>query len=103
MALSNGGTKGIDAAVFFSSGGGDGVDPRGGARPVGGAGHARLRCGRKKKVAGWAVRVGWAGREAEAQWGGEGKSAGWKKRDWVERPDGPKVTGKILFRIKFDF
>jgi hypothetical protein len=29
-----------------------------------------------------------------------------KKRmghDWAERPDGPEVTGKILFRIKFDF
>jgi hypothetical protein len=46
--------------------------------------------------------VGWAGRKAEAQWKGEGKSAG-KKKDWVERPDGLKVTGKILFQIKFDF
>jgi hypothetical protein len=24
-------------------------------------------------------------------------------RGWAERPDGPEVTGKILFRIKFDF
>jgi hypothetical protein len=24
-------------------------------------------------------------------------------RGWTERPDGPEVTGKILFRIKFDF
>jgi hypothetical protein len=68
--------KGIDAAVFFSSGGGVGVDPGGGARLAGGAGRARLQCGRRKKVAGWAVRVGWAGREAEAQWGSGGKSAG---------------------------
>jgi hypothetical protein len=48
-------------------------------RPWSGTVHARLRCGRKKKVAGWAVRVGWAGQEAEAQWEGEGKSAGKKK------------------------
>jgi hypothetical protein len=45
-------------------------------------------------VAGWAVRLGWAGRKAEALWEGEGKSAG-KKKDWAERQDGPKVTGKI--------
>jgi hypothetical protein len=50
--------KGIDAAVFFSSGGGVRVDPGGGVRPVGGAGRTRLRCGRRKKVAGSAVRVG---------------------------------------------
>jgi hypothetical protein len=49
------------------------------------------------------VRVGWAGRKAEAQWEGEGKLASKKRRDWAERPDGPKVTGKILFRIKFNF
>jgi hypothetical protein len=58
--------KGIDAAIFFSSGGGVGVDPGGGTRPAGDAGRAQHRCGRKKKVAGWAVWVGWAGREAEA-------------------------------------
>jgi hypothetical protein len=58
---------GIDVTIFFSSGGGVGVDPGGGVRPVGGAGHARLRCGRRKKVAGWAVRVGWP------SGGGEGK------------------------------
>jgi hypothetical protein len=66
MASSNGGMKGIDAAIFYSFGGGVGVDPGGGVRPAGGTGRARLRCGRKKKVAGWAVWVGWAGREAEA-------------------------------------
>jgi hypothetical protein len=65
--------------------------------------HAQLRCGRKKKGGRWAVRVGWAGRKAEAQWEGDGKSAGKKKKNWAERPDGLKVTGKILFRIKFDF
>jgi hypothetical protein len=67
MASINGGMKGIDAAVFFSSGGGVGVDPGGGARPTGDVVRARLRCWRKKKVAGWAVRVGWADQEAEAQ------------------------------------
>jgi hypothetical protein len=69
--------------------------------PVGGAVRAQLRCGRKKKVSGW------AGREAEAQWGRGGrKMAGWEKRlgrGWAKRPDGPKVTGKIIFRIKFGF
>jgi hypothetical protein len=43
------------------------------------------------------VWVGWAGRKAKAQWKGEGKSAGKKKKNWAERPDGLKVTGKILF------
>jgi hypothetical protein len=99
---SNGGMKGIDAAIFFSSGLGVGVDPGGGARPAGGAGRARLRCGRKKKGAGWAVRVGWASQEAEAQWGWGGKIGRLEKKR--ERAvAAPKVTGKILFRIKFDF
>jgi hypothetical protein len=61
---------------FLSSGGGIGVDRGGDARPAGSAVRAWLRCERKKKVAGWAVRVGWAGQKAEAQWEGEGKSAG---------------------------
>jgi hypothetical protein len=50
--------------------------------------------GRRRPVVGWAVMVGWAGRESEAQWGGEGKLAGRKKRmghGWAERPDGPKA------------
>jgi hypothetical protein len=83
--------KGIDAVVFFSSGGGVGVDPGGGARPSGGTVRARLRCGRKKKVAGWAVRVGWADREAKARWGTGGrKTAGWKKKNelWLGRKAG---------------
>jgi hypothetical protein len=96
MALINGGMNGIDAAVFFSSGGDVGVNPGGGARPAGGAVRARLRCGRKKKVVGWALRVGWA------QWGRRGrKMPVGKTREWAVA--GPKVTGKILFRIKFDF
>jgi hypothetical protein len=54
-------------------------------------------------VAGWAMRwAGPAGRPRPSG-GGEGKSAGKKKEDWAERPGGPKVTEKILFRIKFDF
>jgi hypothetical protein len=82
MAPINGGMKGIDAVIFFSSGRGVGVDPEGVARPAGGAVRARLWCGRKKKVVGWAVRMGWAGREAEAQWGRGGrKMAGWKKKN----------------------
>jgi hypothetical protein len=94
--------KEIDAAVYFSSGGGAGVDPGGGARPAGGAGRARLQCRRKKKVTGWAVRVGWVSRVAEAQWGRGGKIGRLKKkREWAVA--GPKVTGKILFRIKFNF
>jgi hypothetical protein len=41
---------------------------------------------------------------------GRGGATGWKEkkekrmgRGWAERLDGPEVTGKILFRIKFDF
>jgi hypothetical protein len=102
---SNGGMKGIDAAIFLSSGGGVGVDPRGDARPAGGAGRARLWCGRKKKVAGWAVRVGWAGQEAEAQWGGgkdrpagkkEREGRGWaKKVGWAGSDGGNSFPNKI--------
>jgi hypothetical protein len=73
--------KGIDAAVFFSSGGDVEVDPGGGARPAGSAGRVRLRCGREKKVAGWAMRVGWAGREAKAQWGRGGKIGRLEKKE----------------------
>jgi hypothetical protein len=56
-------------------------------------------------VAGWVVMVVWAGWEAEAQWEGEGKSVGWKKRmghGWAERPDGPKAE-ENYFRMKFGF
>jgi hypothetical protein len=99
MAPINGGLKGIDAAIFFSSGGGVGVDPGGGARPAGDAVRARLRCGRKKKVADWAVRMGWPrGRDPVGV--GRKKTTGWKKKNgsWLaERPNGLKVTGKILF------
>jgi hypothetical protein len=67
---------GLDVAVFLFRWRRRG-DRGGSARPAGGGTvRARLRCERKKKVAGWAVRVGWAGQKAEAQWEGEGKSAG---------------------------
>jgi hypothetical protein len=52
------------------------------------------------------ARAGWAGHEAEAQWEEGERLVGKKKRmghGWAERPDGPEVTRKILFRIKFDF
>jgi hypothetical protein len=42
---------------FFSSDGGVGVNRGGGARPAGGDALCdRLQCGRRKKVADWAVR-----------------------------------------------
>jgi hypothetical protein len=54
--------------------------------------------GIRRLMAGWAVMVGWAGREAEAQWGGEGKLASWKKKEWAAA--GPKGRmGRKLRRI----
>jgi hypothetical protein len=81
MAPINGGNVGgLDAAVFLFRWRHRG-DRGGGARPAdGGAVRTQLRCGRKKKGGRWAVWVGWAGQKAEAQWEGEGKSAGKKKR-----------------------
>jgi hypothetical protein len=88
----------------FSSGGGVGATVEAArGRPVAVPCASGFGAGGRRKVAGWAVWVGRAGRKAKAQWEGEGKSAGKKKGDWAERPNGPKVTGKILFRIKFDF
>jgi hypothetical protein len=53
------------------------------------------------------ARAGWAGREAEAQWEEGERPVGKKKKGmghgWAKWPDGPEVTRKILFRIKFDF
>jgi hypothetical protein len=83
MAPINGGMKGIDAVVFFSSGGGVGVDPGGGTRPAGDVVRARLWCRRKKKVAGWAVRMGWSDREAKAQWGREEEKRPVGKKEWA--------------------
>jgi hypothetical protein len=90
-----GGNEGeLDAAVFLFRWRRRG-DRGGGARPAGGSTVLGFSAGgRRQPVAGWAVMVGWAGREAEAQWGEEGKSAGWKKRmgrGWAERPNGPKA------------
>jgi hypothetical protein len=41
--------------------------------------------------------VGWAGRKAEAQWEGEGKSAGKKKKDWAETDRENSFSNKIWF------
>jgi hypothetical protein len=48
---------------------------------------------------------GWAGPAGRLRPSGKGRENRpvKKKKDWAERPDGLKVTGKILFRIKFDF
>jgi hypothetical protein len=94
---------GIDAVVFFSSGGGDGetVEAARG-RPVAAPCAPDVSAGGGRR---WPVGpCRWAGPVGRPRpsGGGEGKSAG-KKRDWAKRPGGPKVTGKILFRIKFDF
>jgi hypothetical protein len=101
MAPINGGNEGgLDTAIFLFCWRCQG-DCGGGRRPAsGGAVLARLRCGRKKKVVGWAVQVGWASREAEAQWEGEGKSAGKKKRlgrkaRWAESDGENSFLNKI--------
>jgi hypothetical protein len=65
---------------FFSSHGGVGATVeavRG--RPAAVPCVPSFGAGGRRKVAGGAVRAGWAGRKAEAQWEGEGKSAGKKK------------------------
>jgi hypothetical protein len=64
--------------------------------------------GHHRRAVGWDERARWAGREAEAQWGGGGEKNSRLKRKkmgrgWAERLDGPKVKEKIIFRIKFDF
>jgi hypothetical protein len=84
-----GGNEGeLDAAVFLFRWRRQG-DRGGGARPAGGGAVLGFGVGgRRRPVAGWAVMVGWAGQEAEPQWGGEGKSAGWKKRN------GPRLGRK---------
>jgi hypothetical protein len=75
--------KGIDAAIFFSFGGGVGVDPGSGAK---------LQCGRKKKVAGWPC--GWAGpagRPRPSGGGEEEKNIRLKKKEkgpWLGRQAG---------------
>jgi hypothetical protein len=67
-------------------------DRGGGARPAGGGAVLGFGAGgRIRPVAGWAVMVGWASREAEAQWGRGGKigrlekklgrKAGWAESD----------------------
>jgi hypothetical protein len=49
--------------------------------------------------------VWWAG-PARRPWPSGGGEENWpvkEKEDWAERPGGPKVMGRILFRIKIDF
>jgi hypothetical protein len=77
-----GGNEGqLDAAVFLFRWRRRG-NRGGGARPAGGGVVLGFGAGgRRRPVASWAVMVGWAGREAEAHWGGEGKSAAWKKKN----------------------
>jgi hypothetical protein len=73
-----GGNEGeLDAAIFLFRWRRRG-DRGSGARPAGGGAMLGFGAGgRRRPVAGWAVMVGWAGREAEAHWGGEGKSTGY--------------------------
>jgi hypothetical protein len=68
-----------DGGASARKGGSEGT--WGGARPAGGGGLcAWLRCGTRKKTAGWAVRVSWASREAKAQWGEGGGGLKKKKK-----------------------
>jgi hypothetical protein len=103
MALSNGEMMGIDAAVFFSSGGGIGATVEAAqGRPMAAPCVPDVGAGGGRR---WPIGpCGWAGPAGRLRpsGGGEGKSAG-KKKDGAERPGGLKVTGRILFRIKFDF
>jgi hypothetical protein len=75
---------------------------RGEAFPREGGGN---RAGRHRREAGWAERVGWAGREAEAQWGERERPVGKKvatvgPKDRMGRlavgPIGPKVKEKVF-------
>jgi hypothetical protein len=58
-------------------------------------------------MAGWAVRVGWAGREAEAQWGEGERPVGDEKKNWAVA--GPKgrmgwlAAGPIGLKVKEKF
>jgi hypothetical protein len=75
MAPLNGGMKEESCGHYFSSGRGSRGRPWGGARSAGGGVlRTLLRCKRRKKTASWVVRAGWAGYEAEPQWG-EGRAA----------------------------
>jgi hypothetical protein len=82
---------------FFSSGGGVGATVEAAPCALG------FGAGGRRKVAGGPCR--WAGPVGRPRPSGKGRE-NWpvkKKKNWAERPDGLKVTGKILFRIKFDF
>jgi hypothetical protein len=65
---------------------------------------ARLASEREEEKGGPLGRaggLGWPGGRGPVGEGRENRPV--KKRDRAERPVGPKLTGKILFRIKFDF
>jgi hypothetical protein len=96
---------------FFSSGGSVGA--------TGEAARGRLTTapcapgvgagGGRRRAVGWAGPAGgavrWA-RPAGRLWpsgGGEENRPVKEKEEWAERPGGPKVMGRILFRIKIDF
>jgi hypothetical protein len=70
-------------------------------RPAGGGIFcAWLRCGRRKKTDGWAVRVSWADREAEAQWG-RGENARLKRKKWAATgPKGQLAAGPIGLKVR---
>jgi hypothetical protein len=96
MALSNGGMMGIDVAIFFSSGGGVGATVE--------AVRDQPASVREEEEGGRLGRAGGLGRPGGRGPVGEGRENRLvKKRDWVDRPDGLKVTRENFFRIKFDF
>jgi hypothetical protein len=92
--------------AFFSSGGGieatvEATRGRPAAAPC-------LASVREEEDDGWLGRDGGLGRPGGRGPVGRGGKIGRLKkkrmgRGWAEMPDGLKVTGKILFRIKFDF
>jgi hypothetical protein len=86
--LMGGNEGGLDVTIFLFRWRRQG-DRGGGTRPASGVAVLGFGTGgRRRPVAGWAVMVGWADREAEAQWGGQEKSAGWKNEEWAAA--GPK-------------
>jgi hypothetical protein len=95
-----GGNEGeLDAAIFLFRVRRRG-DRGGGARPASGGAMLGFGAGgRRQLVADWAVMVGWAGREAEAQWGRGGKIGRLEKkrmgRVWAESDEENSFPNKI--------
>jgi hypothetical protein len=66
--------------------------------------HARPASVQEEEEGGRLGRAGGLGRPGGRGPVGEGRENRLvKKRDWVDRPDGLKVTRENFFRIKFDF